>query len=213
MPQRLGIGSAAVQLEAVLAGVAGARHEALHPRDLALGKVIVRDHRHAEARELTDQRFGLWSLHRQQRGLVRDVAQPDVGAGLLRDDVVPILLNVRRVHDHHQLVFEAIDETVVDERAVFGENAGVLCLSRLQGADVVARHALHERVAVRARDLELAHVRHVEHADILPHGFVLGGNSVGIADRHLEAGEGHHLGAQRDVHVVQRCLLQSFSSH
>src|SRR5438105_1653975 len=123
VPQRLGVGRAAVQLEAILAGVAGPRHEALHAGDLALGKVVVRDHRHAEARELTDQRFGLWSLHREQRSLVRNVAQPDISAGLLRDNVVPILLNVRRVHDHHQLVFEAIDETVVDERPVLGENA------------------------------------------------------------------------------------------
>ena len=131
MPELLGVAGAAVQLEPILARIAGARDEALHARDFPLRKVVVRNHRDAETRELRDQRLGLGPLDGQQRGLIRDVAQPHVRAALLIEDVVPILLDVRGVHDHHQLVFKPIDEAVVDERAVLRENPRVLRLPRV----------------------------------------------------------------------------------
>src|SRR5689334_3993549 len=212
VPELLGIAGAAVQLEAVFAGVAGARDEALHAGDFPLREVVVRNHPNADARELADERLGLGALHREQRRFVGDVAQPHVRAELLRDDVVPVLLNVRRVYDHHQLVFKAIDEAVVYEGAVFRENAGVLRLARLQRADVIAGHALHEGVAIRARDLEFAHVRDVEHADVFADRAVLAVDAARVGDGHLEAREGHHLGPEGDVDVVQRSFLQRFGT-
>src|SRR2546422_2564708 len=44
-------------------------------------------------------------------------------------------------------ILEAIDEAVVDERALRGENGRVLSLPWAQRTDVVARHTLHEGVA------------------------------------------------------------------
>ena len=170
--------------------------------DLALREVVVRNHRDAEVRELADQSLGFGTLNREQCRFVRDVAQANVGAALLRQDVVPILLDVRRVHDHHQLVFEAIHEAVVDERAFFGENARVLRLTGFECPYVVAGHTLYEGVPVRARDFEFAHVRDVEDADVLAHRAVLAVDAGRIGNGHLEAGERHHLGAERDVHVV-----------
>ena len=213
MPQLFGIRRAAVQLEAVFAGVAGARDEALRAGDLPLRKVIVRNHCDAETRELAQERFRLRTLHREQRGLVRDVAQPHVGAPLLRDDCVPVLLNVRSVDDHHQLVLEPVDQTVVDERSFLCENTGVLRLAGLQRPHVVARDTLDEGVAIGTRDLELAHVRDVEHAHRLAHRFVLRVDTGRIRHRHLEAGEGHHLGAECDVHVVEGGALERGGSH
>ena len=101
----------------------GARDEALHAGDFALREVVIRNHGDPDARELADESLGFGTLHREEGGFVRDVAQADVRAGLLIEDMVPILLNVRRVHHHHQLVFKTIDEAVVDERAVLRENA------------------------------------------------------------------------------------------
>src|SRR5204862_7276998 len=73
--------------------------------------------------------------------------------------------------------------------------------------DIVARDALHERVPVRAGDLELTHVGYIEHPHALAHGAVLGRDPPWVADRHLVAAERHQLGAARDVDLVQRGAL------
>ena len=64
-----------------------------------------------------------------------------------------------------QLVVEAVDDAVVHERPLRREDARSTDAARLERADVVAGDALHERVAVGAGDLELAHVRDVEQPD------------------------------------------------
>src|SRR2546422_11398137 len=106
-------------------------------------------------------------------------------------------------------ILEAIDEAVVDERALRGENGRVLSLPWAQRPDIVARHTLHEGVAVRPRDLELAHVRDIEQAHRLAHRLVLGGNPRRVRHGHLIAAERHHLGADAHVDVVQRGPLES----
>ena len=213
MPQLLRVRGAAVDLEAVLAGVAGARNEHFRPRHLTLREMVVGDHRHAERRQRREQRFGLGTLDREQRHVVRDVLEPDVGAAFAFHDVRPIRGAVGGVDDQHQAVVEAVHEAVVHERAALGEDRRVLRLARLQRADVVAGDALHEGVAVGPRDLELAHVRDVEDAHGLAHRPVLGADAGGIRDRHLEARVRHHLRAQGDVHGVQRRLLESLRRH
>ena len=207
VPQLLEVRPAAVQLEPVFAGVPGAGNEALHPRHLALGEVVVRDHRHPDGRERGEQGLRARALHREQAGVVRDVAQPHVGAALLLHDVLPVPRDVRGVHDHHQPVLEPVHETVVHERALLGQDRGILGLPGAQGPDIVTRHALHEGVAVGAGDLELTHVRDVEHAHALAHRPVLGRDPRGVAHGHLVAAERHHLGAQAHVNVVQRSAL------
>src|SRR5207245_3839006 len=51
-PERFQVGRAAIQLEPVFSGVAGARDEALYPRDLPLRAVVVGNHRDPHRREL-----------------------------------------------------------------------------------------------------------------------------------------------------------------
>src|SRR2546425_5621621 len=71
-PQSLEVRAAAIQLEAVLARVAGAGEEALDAGDLARGEVVVGDHRRAERRERRGPGLRPGPLHREQPGLVRD---------------------------------------------------------------------------------------------------------------------------------------------
>src|SRR2546425_1948177 len=204
VPQGFRVRGAAVQLEPVLSRVSGPGDEALHPGDLPLGEVIVGNHRHADGSERCEQRLGPRTLHGEQRGGLRDVAQPYVGAALLRHDVLPVGGDVGGVHDQHEPVLEAIHQTVVHEGALLRQDAGVLGLSWFQRPNVVTGYPLHERVPVWAADLELAHVRYVEHAHVLAYGAVLGRDPRRIADRHFVAAERHQLGAERNVDLVQR---------
>src|SRR6266566_2182744 len=197
VPQGFRVRRAAVQLEPVLSRVPGPGDEALHPGDLPLGEVIVGNHRHADGSERCEQRLGPRTLHSEQRSGLRDVAQPYVRAALLRHDVLPVGGDVGGVHDQHEAVLEAIHQTVVHEGALLRQDAGVLGLSWFQRPNVVARDSLHEGVPVGTADLELAHVRYVEHPHVLAHGAVLGRDPRRIADRHFVA-------AERDVDLVQR---------
>src|SRR5713226_3221905 len=88
-----------------------------------------------------------------------------------------------------------------------------LGLSWFERPNVVARYSLHERVPVRAADLELTHVRDIEHTHALAHGAVLGRDSRRIAHRHVVAAVRHHFRAERDVNLVQRGALGSCVGH
>src|SRR5437763_126966 len=70
-------------------------------------------------------------------------------------------------------------------------------------------YPVHEGVAVRARDLEFAHVGYIEHPHTLAHRPVLGGDPGRVAHGHLVPAERHHLGAERDVDLVQRRALRT----
>ena len=170
--------------------------------------MVVGDVVHRDRGQGGEQCHGVGPLDREQRRLVGDVAQPDVGPALLGDDVLPVLGDVRRVDDQHHLVVEAVHETIVHERPLLGEQPRVLRLAGLERRHVVAGDALHERVAVGPGDLELSHVGHVEHAHSFAHRLVLGADARGVGHRHLEAGEGHDFRPQGHVDVVERGALE-----
>ena len=65
--------------------------------------------------------------------------------------------------------------------------------------DVVAGDVVHELHRLRAGDLELTHVADVEQAAGGANDVVLVGDAAGVLHRHLEAGEGNHLGAKGNV--------------
>ena len=175
--------------------------------------MIVGDGGDAHRRERGEQRLRLRALEGEQPRLVRDVAQPHVGAALLVDDVLPVPRDVRRVDDHHHAVLEAIDQAIVDEGSLWGENGRVLRLPGPQGPHIVARHTLHEGVAVRPRYLELTHVRDVEQADGLAHGPMLRRNPARVRHGHLVATKRHHFGAEAHVDVVEWRALRGRVGH
>jgi hypothetical protein len=149
----------------------------------------------------------------QEPDLVRDVLQPDVGALLERHNVVPGGRPVGRVDHQHDLVVKAVDRTVVHEGALVGEERGVLHAARGERRDVIAGNAIHQGVPVGAGDLELAHMVDVEDANGGPDRGVLGENAGRVLDRHLVAGERHHLGAEGHVGVVDGGALEAEVGH
>ncbi len=67
---------------------------------------------------------------------------------------------------------------------------------------VVGEHALQEGERARPLDLDLAHVRDVEHAGVRAHRRVLLADPL-VGDRHLPAGKGNELGAELGVALVE----------
>ena len=210
VPEGGGVAGAAVELESILTGVAGAGDEALDPGDLAGGERVVGDRFELDGGEGLELRLALRALDREEAGLVRGILHPDVGAPLLRDAVGPILGDVRGVDDDHHPVFHPVDRAVVDDRPPFIQEGGVLHLPRLEGADVVGQQSLGQRVPVGAADLELSHMGTVEHPPILAHRLVLGQDPGRVLHRHLPPAEGDHLAARLHVVVEQRRTLQCF---
>ena len=97
----------------------------------------------------------------------------------------------------------AVDDQVVDDSADIVGQQGVLGLSGLDSVQVVRQEPLQRPVRIVPRQLQLAHVGHVEHAGVLANGPVL------VDDRrvlhgHLPAGEGDEAGAEGGVAVEER---------
>src|SRR5438105_5913338 len=106
------------------------------------------------------------------------------------------------------MVFKAIDETVVLDRAAVVEYRGVVHLANGQLRDIVGRYIAHELDCLWPRDDELPHVRDVEQPASLAHCLVLGRDSGRVLDRHLVAGEGDDLGAEGAMYVVEGRALE-----
>ena len=136
------------------------------------------------------------TLQREQSHVVAHVLDGDAERVGVPRDVREVLGDVRRVHDHHDVVGKAIDEAVVLDRAAIVENRRIVDLPDGERRDVVGRDEVHEINGAVAADDELAHVRDVEQAALLAHGLVLGGDAHRVLDGHLVAGEGDDLGAE-----------------
>ncbi len=112
---------------------------------------------------------------------------PRPGAGVIHFDLAiahsfqprPILVIVRGV-DHHQVfvVGAAIDQRVVDDLRVGGQEVGVERVAGAQFAGVVADNAIEEGGCIRAFDVIHAHVRDIEQTRRLACGQMLFQNGL-----------------------------------
>jgi hypothetical protein len=91
---------------------------------------------------------------------------------------------------------EAIDQQVVDERALRRGQARILDLANLQLGRVVRGDVLHRLERALPRNFNFAHMRDVEQPRRGPYRHVLGGDA-GILDGHVPASERDHPGAER----------------
>ena len=120
-----------------------------------------------------------------------------------------VLVDVGGVHHQEEVLGGelAIDEEVVHHAAVGIAHHPVQDLAGLEAADFVGEDPVDELLGLGAFDEDLAHMRDVEHADLLPDGVVLHGDGI-VLDGHHEARKGAHLGLQRHVPVVQAGFLE-----
>ena len=206
-PEALGPAGGDVELEAVLAGVAGARDDGGHARHRPADEVVVRDAGHVAIGQAAHQRLRLRPLHREQRGLVAHVL-PLRAADAVRGDPRPVLVDVGGVdHEHVVVVGQPVHRQVVHDAAFRVAEGRVLDLADLEGPRVVGAQALDRGERVGAAHLELAHVADVEEADRAAHRAVLLDDPA-VLHRHVPAAEGNHLRARLDVNVAERGALE-----
>src|ERR1043165_1734739 len=154
-----------VELEAVLAGVAGAGDDGIDAVDVAAREAVVLDRTEVDVDERLEVALRVRALERELR-VVRALV-PDFRIHALRavGEPLEVLVLIRGVDDDEVVVrADAIDEDVVDEAGGGVEKAVVLRAAVLELRDVVAGGALEQRERVGALDRELAHVRDVEKA-------------------------------------------------
>ena len=155
------------QLHAVLAGVARAAHE------------HVLDPGHGEAGgaeplgqltlgEVRDDPARLGPLDREHRVVVQGVLEADVEGLRLLAEPRQVLFVVGRVRDRQVVVLtELVGEEVVQDAPVLLAQHAVLRAAVGDLGDVVGEDALQEVLGLRARGLDLAHVRDVEDAGLV----------------------------------------------
>ena len=103
----------------------------------------------------------------------------------------------------------AVDDEVVDRAAVGVEHHPVQGLAGLSEGDVVGEDMIYEGFSPGAADEDFAHVGHIENSGFGADCHMFLGDA-GILDGHIEAGEGAHLGAKRDMTVVQASQFKVF---
>ena len=119
VPDRQRVGPVEEQLEAVLAGVAGARDERRLAARVALGDGVVLERGQVDVRQRPEQLRRTRALDGDERRPQRSIVERRVVAGQPLAQLVDDDLAVRRVgHDHEAVRGDAVDDQVVDDPAV-----------------------------------------------------------------------------------------------
>ncbi len=201
-----GIGSQ-VELEAVLAGVAGAGDQHVVAAEVAGYRAVVAqavEVGDVEALDVAQDLLGLWALERDQRDVVALVLDE---AGERRAAVTQFLhrdLAVAGVRDDEEAILAgAVDDQVVEDAALASQQEGVLGLEVGQRGQLAGERVVECLGGIRAEHRDLGHVAEVEESGGGAHRVVLG--EVGaVAHRHQPAGEVGEARARGDVHLVER---------
>ncbi len=204
-----GVRGGEVDLEAVLARVARAGDEAALAHHGPVAVPVVLDGGQVQPRhEGLEDLQGPGPLDGdlgRLRALVGDLRVEPFG---LRQNPGEVLVRVGGVH-HEQVavVGVLVDEHVVHEAALGGEEAAVLDLVQGQLGGVVAGEELDQVQGLGALDPDLSHVAHVEESGLRADRHVLV-DDRGVLHGHVPPAEVHHLRPQRAVFRVEGGFLQ-----
>ena len=124
-------------------------------------------------------------------------------------DVFEILILIGGVDaEEIMIVGDLVHQDIVDEAAVFVEQAGVVGLAEFQLVYGVGGDVVGELGGFRTANLDLAHVADIEDAHRVAHRVVLVDDSA-ILDGHVPPAEIHHLRTQGAMDRVQGCNAES----
>ena len=206
VPHLLRVIACAEQLEAVLAGVAGAGDEGFHAVEGHPRAGVVGQGGGVVAKQRLQHLERTRALDRNQRERFRIVGQLYVEVALAGLKRGPHGGGVRGVgHDHEVVLAEAVGDQVVQDAAVLGDDHGVLRLAVFQRGEVGDEGVVQKRGGVGALDGDLAHVGQVEDAHVVADGAVLL-QLRAVLQRHLPAAEVGETGAELLVGGMQRGL-------
>jgi hypothetical protein len=204
--ERLGVGVGAVELEARGAGVAGRGDEDRSTDQLERLDAEPPGQGEGSAGEALEDARRRRALEREQGGRIAAVVDADVGGCAARDpalDPAPVLVDVRGVHAEEERVLgEPRHDDVVDAASRVVQHQPVARPAEPESEDVAGHERVGSRRRVAAREMDLAHVRHVEEAGALAHRGVLLEDRA-VLDRHLEAREGDEARAEPAVGLVE----------
>ena len=189
-------------LEAILAGVAGARDVDSVIVERAVRAVVVSERVECAAARGRHHVGRARALERDERVVDAAIDELDL-RGRVLGEPLEVLLAIRRVHDEQHVVGAPVHEEVVDDAAARAQHHAVLDAADRKRRDGVRRHAVDERDRPGAAHHELAHVRHVEEPRGAADRLMLG-HDARVLERHLPSRERHELPAERGVAVVER---------
>ena len=116
--------------------------------------------------------------------------------------MLEILILIGSVHtDEERIVSNLVYQDVVDESAVFVQQARILSLPVLQLRHRVGGDVIGQLRRFRPADFNLAHVADIEEPHGISNGVVLV-NQAGIGNRHIPTAKINHPGAGGPVDVV-----------
>ncbi len=115
---------------------------------------------------------------------------------------------VGRVGDDQVAVAaEPVGEEVIEHAALLVAKTRVLSTPKPNRGDVIGEHPLQKAKRPRPLDLDLPHMRHVEHPRMRPHRRVLLPDPL-VLHRHLPAGEGNDLRPELNMPLVEGCASE-----
>ncbi len=203
LPDRLGVAGRGEQLEAVLAGVTGARQQHVLARDLAAVARVVLDLGEVGVSQRREDGDRVGALHRDQRVVGGDVVVLGVEAADPLGQFGGDHGGVRRVGHHQELLLaEPVDDQVVEHAPGGVAHHRVAGAAGLDRGRVRDQCVIHRLGGLRPADPDLTHVGQVEQAGAVAHRVVLGG-VTGVAQGHPPAGEFGERRPEGFVHVVQ----------
>ena len=194
----------AEELEAILAGIAGAADDAgAAAEGDEFGDAIPVGKLHVGSRDLLIDCGGRRALDGHARVTRAFVGQGDAGeeAGLHPGEVLGGFGGI----DHQEPCFGsgAVKNEVINHPAAFVEEERVLPLPDPETGVVVGEEAVQPVAGGGALDAELSHVRDVEDAAGTADREVFLGDAL-VLHRHIPAGKGHHPGSGVQVGFMQR---------
>ena len=194
-----------VELKTILAGVTGAGDQAADVADLSESETVGADGAQVHRCQPLKDGGRARPLQRQLGIVVAGVIHFSLES-ILRLDVREILLAIGSVDaDEVMSIGELVDDNVIHEGALLGEQGGVLRLPHRETGGIVAGDLLHQVQRLRPANLNFPHVAYVEQARRRAHGQMLGDDAA-VLHRHVPAGKVDHLRFQGAVGGVERSL-------
>ncbi|MCY1424468.1 hypothetical protein D9M71_402150 [compost metagenome] len=199
-------------LEAVLAGIAGAADEAVaaqqaHTGEMHEGQLC---HFRRQARQHVHR---LRSLQGKQ-GAGFEQAVDGAAVADMPAQMGQVLLLAGGVdHQEQGVVTEVGDHQVVEDAAVGVGEHGVALHAHGQVDDIHRHQAFQGTRRIRPAQDDLAHVRDIEQAGRRAGVLVLLEHAERVLHRHVVAGEGHHARPEFEMQGVQRGLGEGLAGH
>lgn len=199
-----------VELETVLAGVAGAADDCglVHVGDFLEGvEGKVGD---VDSEDILNDFLSLRTLNGNLAVEVAEILDLDIEAGGVGLNPGDILVNVGGIDDEEEtIVATLVDEQIVDHAAAGVEHHSVEALANRRAGDIVGENVVDVTLGVRTGDGNFAHVGNIENAASITHGVVLL-NDTTILDGHVEAAEGTDESFEGNMLGIEACAFVIF---